>query len=147
MYTQLETMHVQDVLRGWGRGKAMNTPPNGFPKSSVYAREMQNPGDGVARYHSPSLDDDCSGLVDRIVTSLKHRKPDHHKIIVCAYTNGLMDHQIAKFVRFTDDQGHPKNVSRSWVREKRKSAETWIEAKLDVYTGCENNQAVCIDRC
>ena len=115
-------MSIQDLLIAWGRGRAMNDPPNGLPNQTTFARFIS-----LGSISVPPLDPDYQGRIDAVVSRMKHSKPQHHKIIFCAYVNNLRDGAISKEMRF-DGQRY----SRSWVRQTRKAAESYLEAKLDV---------------
>ena len=122
---------VQDVLRAWGRSKAINEAPNGYSTSQL-AKQMQSPGDSAekASIISP-LTDDYHVLVDSVVSEMKPKKPDHHRVIVYAYRYGYSDDRIARYVTWAGHGGKQEKRSRSWVRAMRENAEFWIEAKLD----------------
>ena len=112
---------IQDMLIAWGHGKAMNSAPNDYPNMTPFARLMAQ---GSVRLGS--LGQDQHERIDRTVSAMKHSRPDSHKIIFCAYVNMLNDAQIARHMRFEGQR-----FSRSWVRQARKAAEAYLEAKLE----------------
>lgn len=120
-------MDIKILLQAWGRGRALNQAPNGYPPQSAFAKEMRQPGDGFAHNRLRLPDEDIK-VIDAVISRLKIRKPDQHKVIVCAYARGMLDHQISKSQSFDG-----VTVSRSWVRAVRENAEHWLEAKLEDY--------------
>ena len=76
---------------------------------------------GQAHHRAPILPDEEMIRIDREVSLLAIRKPNHHKAIVYAYLYHKRDGEIAKLM----------HGSRSWVRELRVAAEHYLEAKLE----------------
>ena len=113
-------MHIQDLLIAWGSGKAINNPPNGYPSQTAFARFIARGNLSVA-----PLDPDTQLHVDHEVSNTKNTKPDHFKVINCAYVHRMGDGVIAREMRFDGARR-----SRSWVRLTRKAAEAYLEAKL-----------------
>jgi len=111
-------MAIQDILQAWARGRAMDDAPNGV-KPPAWVQLIRNPGQ--AHHRAPILPDEEMIRIDREVSMLAIRKPNHHKAIVYAYLHHKRDGEIAKLM----------NGSRSWVRELRVAAEHYLEAKLD----------------
>ena len=109
-------MHIQDLLIAWGRGKAMNNAENGYPHQTPFSRLAGAGTIGVA-----PLPDDEQIRIDAVVSSMKNTKPDHHKVIFCAYVLGMKDVRIAKKLK----------GSRSHAREIRLSAEAYLEGRLE----------------
>ena len=107
---------IQDKLIAWGRGLAMNAPPNGFPSQSAFARVIARGSIKV-----PPLDAEEQERIDSVVSDMKHHKPEHYEIICYHYITLLRDGQIARKVK----------KSRTWVRETRIAGEHYIEAKID----------------
>ena len=114
-------MSIQDTLIAWGRGRAMNSAPNGYPNKAAFARLISR-----GNINIPPLGEDEMIRLDAIVSGMKGKKPTHHIIICLAYVEGWRDARIASKCRF-EGQKH----SRSWVREQRIAGEAWIEAKLE----------------
>ena len=111
-------MAIQDVLQAWARGRAMDDAPNGV-KPPGWVQLIRNPGQ--AHHRAPILPDEEIIRIDREVSLLAIRKPNHHKAIVYAYLYHKRDGEIAKLM----------HGSRSWVRELRVAAEHYLEAKLE----------------
>ena len=114
-------MSIQDTLIAWGRSRAINSAPNGYPSQAAFARLIARGNINIA-----PLGEDEIVRVDSIVSGMKAKKPTHHIIICLAYVEGWRDARIAQKWRF-DGERH----SRSWVREQRVAAEAWLEAKLE----------------
>jgi len=111
-------MAIQDVLQAWARGRAIDDAPNGV-KPPGWVQLIRNPGQ--AHHRAPILPDEEMIRIDREVSMLAIRKPNHHKAIVYCYLHHKRDGGIAKLM----------NGSRSWVRELRVAAEHYLEAKLE----------------
>lgn len=111
-------MAIQDVLQAWARGRAIDDAPNGV-KPPGWVQLIRNPGQ--AHHRAPILPDEEMIRIDREVSMLAIRKPNHHKAIVYAYLHHKRDGEIAKLM----------HGSRSWVRELRVAAEHYLEAKLE----------------
>ena len=105
----------------WAKGKAMNTPENGFPAQSAFARFMVNPGENAdkAVYIAPLAPGEHD-RVDAVITEMKYRKPHHFDIICLFYLERKRDQAIAKVLR----------ESRSSIRSARECAEFWIDGRL-----------------
>lgn len=109
-------MSIQHDLILWGKSRAIGEAPNGYPSQAAFAKEM-----GQGNVSMPGLDEDAHIRIDRVVSGLKVRKPDHYEVIRHAYHDSLKDHQIAERM----------NKSRSWVRGIRESAEYWLDGALN----------------
>jgi hypothetical protein len=109
---------IQDKLRAWARGKAMDEAPNDA-KGPGWTRSILNPG--RATHRAPVMPEDEMIRVDREVTALRERKPGHYQVIVRYYLRHEQDREIAVAMR----------GSRTWVRELRVAAEHYLEAKLE----------------
>jgi hypothetical protein len=110
-------MAIQDILEAWARGRAMDDPPNDI-KPPGWTKSIRTPG--TATVKAPILPEDDMIRVDSAISSLKNRKPTHHKVIVLAYLYRKRDPEVARLL----------HGSRSWAREIRVSAEHWLEAKI-----------------
>lgn len=111
-------MYIQELLIAWGRGRAIDDAPNGYPRQSAFARMA-----GMGNVEQARLPDEEQLRVDGAVSDMKEKKPDHYAVICNAYIRGLPDSVSALRLR-------PKR-SRSWVRNIRENAEHYLEAKLE----------------
>lgn len=100
----------------WARARAVNDPPNGYPSQAPFAKEM-----GQGNVSLPKLPDDQHGAIDRAVSQLKLRKPDHHRIILLSYRHGMRDHSIAERLHTT----------RADVLQMRTTAEYWLDGAIN----------------
>jgi hypothetical protein len=107
---------IQDKLIAWGRGLAINSPPNDLPKQTTFARFMAKGAISL-----PPLCDEEQQRIDRVVSDMKLVKPEHYEVICYAYITGLRDYQIRRKVKHRTE----------WVERTRLSAEGYLEAKLE----------------
>ena len=110
---------ITDILTAWGRARSVHDAPNGYPSSIPFARMMR--GAGTATLKSAPVQDDAMFMVDRILSDMRLRKPQHYGVLWLYYVENLRDHQIAERV----------HCSRSTARSDRMAAEVWVEAKMD----------------
>ena len=109
-------MSVVDTLLAWGRGRAINDPPNDYPRMAAFAR-LSGRGDvGIA-----PLSIEEHEYVERVMLDLRERDANRFTVLRLIYVFRLSERQAAKAMKQT----------RSWVRETRIAAEGWVEAKLD----------------
>lgn len=96
----------------------MNCAPNDYPPRSAFAKLIAR-----GNISLPPLADEDHERIDLQVSAMKHRKPESHQIICLSYVEEWSDAKIAR--------SWFKRRSRTWVREQRLAAESYLEAKLD----------------
>jgi hypothetical protein len=109
---------IQDKLLAWGKGLAMHTATNGYPKQSPYVREMRSAGNATVK--ALPLAGEEQERIDIVVSEMKSTKPQHYEVICYCYISRMIDGKIAKRVK----------KSRTWVRETRVAAEYYLEGRL-----------------
>lgn len=106
---------IQEKLRAWGDGLAMDSAPNGYPSRSAFAKVIAQGSIKI-----PPLGVDEQTYIDAVVSRMKHQKPMHYEVICYHYIAKLADGQIAQKVK----------KSRTWVRETRIAGEHYIEGQI-----------------
>ena len=107
---------IRAQLTLWASARAVNEPPNGYPSQAAFAKEM-----GQGNVSLPNLSDDQHGAIDRAVSQLKLRKPNHHRVILLSYRQGMRDHSIAERLQTT----------RADVLQMRTAAEYWLDGAIN----------------
>lgn len=102
-------------LQAWGRMRPVNSPPNGYPTQTPFARLM---GEGNVRASGVPLE--RLFQIDAAVGALTARSSQQRAILDYYYRHGLYDHQIAERM----------HISRSKVLGQRKIAENFIAGLL-----------------
>jgi hypothetical protein len=116
---------VQDLLIAWGRGRSINSAPNGYPPKAAFAVLISRGNLNAAGYTEEELE-----RVDRYVSDMKLKKPIHHAIIALHYVERMTDARTAHYLRKHGSED-VRRAKRTWVRETRLAAEHWIEGRLE----------------
>ena len=120
---------IQDDLRGWGQDRAINSPPNGYPGVTPFARFIRNPGS--ANINAIPIDDRLHLAIDAAVSRVRG-KNELQGIILCeAYIKNKRDQSISNEMKHDYRNGKSKyRPSRATVRSLRERAEHWIDGYL-----------------
>jgi hypothetical protein len=114
---------IEYLLERWGRAKRLNHPQGlTYPSETPFARLVTTSWSTGAA----PLDDDAHVHLDRVISELKSKKPDHHEIIVRYYIEHDGDSRISR--KAIGGQRY----SRYEIRAMRKNAEGWLESRLDL---------------
>lgn len=112
---------MQVLLKEWGKGAHIRTPPNGYHKVSPGFQDSRNSGNASVRLPEQALE--INVQIDYWVSSLKTNRLTEHTIITQRYMKNRLDEDIGAMV----------GRSTSWVRTQREKTEYWLAAKLGVH--------------
>lgn len=110
---------VYQLLDAWGRWSRDKCLPSGV-RCGIAIIMDQNVG-GVLGF-APVNDDDAM-TVEKVMRTMKQRKPDHYEVVYLSYVKGLSTRKIGKVM----------GKSNGWASDTLRAGEAWVEGALSSY--------------